>query len=141
MMRRLILTAIAAVLVALTAPAAAETKGEYENRFQLMLDWAVRADEFVHGHLGDKQLAAYARDMAELNARQAERMTPPQQYAALHPHFLLVLENIERSFHYAADGVMDKYRYHQKVVRKELTLLETLAERNGLLIETRGPRY
>ncbi|MDD5305680.1 MAG: hypothetical protein PHU25_00025 [Deltaproteobacteria bacterium] len=140
-MRRLTFLALAAVAVLRLAPASAETKNEYESRFQLMLDWAVRADEFVHGHLGDRQLATYACNMAELNAREAERMTPPAQYAALHPHFLLVLENIERSFHYAAEGVMDKYRFHQKVVRKELTLLETLAERDGLLIETRGPRY
>jgi hypothetical protein len=140
-MRHAIFAVLAAALLARLAPAAAETKSEYENRFQVMLDWAVRADEFVHGHLGDKQLSAYARDMAELNATAAERMTPPPQYAALHPHFLLVLENIERSFHYAALGVMDKYRFHQKVVRKELTLLETLAERAGLVIETRGRSF
>jgi hypothetical protein len=141
MMPRPLFAVVAAALVALAAPTAAETKSEYENRFKLMLDWAVSADEFVHGHLGDRQLAAYARNMAELNAKEAERMTPPPQYKALHPHFLLVLENVERAFHYTAEGVMDKYRFHQKIVRKELTLLESLAERDGILIDLRGRRY
>ena len=59
-------------------------------------------------------------------------MTPPERYVLLHPHFLLVLENIERSFFYAARGDLKRYRRYQKIVRKELHLLETMAEREQL---------
>ena len=44
----------------------AETKKEYQNRFRLMLDYAVRTNEYVHQRLGDKGLASYAHAMAEL---------------------------------------------------------------------------
>lgn len=128
---------VMALLVALAVatgggPAAAESKLEYQNRFRLMLDFAVRTNEYVRQHLSDRGLAAYAHAMAERNAVEAERMTPPKGFALLHPHFLLVLENIERSFYFAAKGELARYRHHQKVVRKELQLLETMAERERL---------
>jgi hypothetical protein len=119
----------------------AESKQEYQNRFRVMLDYAVRMDDYVRGHLGDKKLAAYANTMAEANARAAEQMTPPEPYRQVHPHFLLVLENIERSFHFAAKGNLSSYRHHQKTVRKELQLLEALAERTDLELYLWGRRY
>ncbi len=109
-----------------------ENKKEYQNKFRLMLDYAVRTNEYVRRHLGDKSLVAYAQAMAEKNATQAERMTPPKKYTMIHPHFLLVLENIERSFFFAMKGDLANYRRHQKVVRRELHLLEALAEREHL---------
>ena len=133
---------IVAVAAAVGAPATVggETKQQYQNRFRLMLDFAVRTNEYVRQHLGDKTLAAYAHTMAEQNAAAAEQMTPPTQYTLLHPHFLLVLENIERSFYHAAQGRLERYRHHQKVVRKELHVLEGLAERSqlGLYLLDRG---
>lgn len=121
--------------------ARAEGVKEYENRFRLMLDYAVRIDEYVRQRLGDKGLAAYAQAMAERNAAEAERMTPPQQYALLHPHLLLILENIERAFYFAARGNLDKYRYHEKTVRKEVQLLEAIAEREHIDLYVGGSRY
>ncbi len=109
----------------------ADTKREYENRLKVMVDFAVRLDDFVRSNLGDKKLAAYAQVMSEKNASEAERMTPPENYLQLHPHFLLALENIERSFYYASKGDMSKYREYQKRVRKELQLLEGLAEKEN----------
>lgn len=108
--------------------ALAESKQEYHNRLRLMLDFAVRTNEYVRQHLGDRGVSAYAHAMAEKNAAEAEKMTPPPQYALFHPHFLLVLENIERSFFFAAQGKMAPYRRHQRVVRRELQILEAMAE-------------
>jgi capsid portal protein len=110
----------------------AETKKEYENRLQLMFDFAVRTNEYVRQRLGDKGLASYAHAMAERNAKEAERMTPPAQYTLLHPHFLLVLENIERSFFFVEKGDMSQYRHHQKEMRKEIQILESLADQARL---------
>jgi hypothetical protein len=106
-----------------------ESNKEYKNKFMLMLDHAVHVNDYVRQRLGDKSLALYAHGMAETNASAAERMTPPTKYAMLHPHFLLVLENIERSFYFAHKGDLAHYRHHQKMVRKELQLLEALADR------------
>ncbi len=135
--------AIACALIISTwaSPGLAESKQEYQNRFRLMLDYAVRLNDYVRSHLGDRKLSAYAHAMAERNADEAEQMTPPKPYAMMHPHFLLVLENIERSFFFAAKGDLAKYRYHQKLVRKELRLVEALAERAGLDLYLWGRQY
>ncbi len=129
-------TRVAAILVlaiVFTSPMVhGENKKEYQNRFRLMLDYAVRANEYVRQRLGDKGLAAYTHAMSERNASEAERMTPPSKYALLHPHFLLVLENVERSFFFVEKGDLAHYRHHQKIVRRELQLLEALAEREHL---------
>ncbi len=116
----------------IASSARAESKQEYQNRFQVMLDYAVRMDDYVRSHLGDRKLAAYAHAMAERNAMEAEQMTPPEMYRQVHPHFLLVLENIERSFHFASKRQLGDYRRYQKIVRKELRLLEALAEQAHL---------
>ena len=121
--------------------ASAETKQEYENRIRVMMDFAVRMDDYVRTHLGDKKLAAYAQAMAEKNASEAEKMTPPEPFAMLHPHFLLAVENIERSFYFAAKGDLAQYRRHQKTVRKELQLVEALAEKERLDLYIWGRRY
>lgn len=132
-MKRSVAKVLIAGLVSLVClQAGAESKLEYQNRFRMMLDFAVRTNEYVRQHRSDKSLASYAAEMAALNARAAERMTPPRRYTQVHPHFLLVLENIERSFFFASQGKLDRYRHHQKVVRKELHMLESLAEREGL---------
>ena len=114
--------------------AATESKLEYQNRFRLMIDYAVRTNEYVRKHLGDKYLVSYAHEMAAKNSDSAEQMSPPKGYAELHPHFLLVLENIEMSFLFASQGKLKRYQHHQKIVRKELQLLETLANRANLAL-------
>ncbi|MDJ0762990.1 MAG: hypothetical protein QNJ97_08390 [Myxococcota bacterium] len=132
-MKRILSTAVAmALVISFASAAGAETKQEYQHRFKLMLDYAVRTNEYIRQRLLDKGLAAYAHAMAEKNTSAAEQMTPPSQYAGLHPHFLLVLENIERSLFFAAKGELGKYRHYQRTVRKELQILEVLAEREHL---------
>jgi hypothetical protein len=128
------LAAIAALLLVLSVSGGAggETRREYENRLRVMIDLSVRLDEYVRQHLGDRSLAAYAEAIALQTVAAAERMTPPKDLAHLHPHLVLVLENIERSFHHAAEGRLDRYRHHQKIVRKELQLFESMAEQAGL---------
>jgi len=97
-----------------------------------MLDYAVRTNEYVRRHLEDRNLTEYAHAMADVNVSSAEQMTPPKIYADLHPHFLLVLANIERSFYYASQRRFDRYRHYQKELRKELHLLETIANQKHL---------
>jgi hypothetical protein len=109
-----------------------ETNKEYKNRFIFMLDHAVQLNTYVRQRLQDRGFSSYAHAMAEKNASEAEQMTPPKKYTMIHPHFLLVLENIERSFFFAQKGDLLHYRQHQKLVRKELRLLESLAERDRL---------
>ena len=110
----------------------AESQQEYETRFQIMLQYAVQINEYVRRHVQDKRLCSYAQEMTATNARSAEQMTPPNRYAEIHPHFLLVLENVERSIYYASEGNLKRYRHLQRIVNKELGILEALADRAGL---------
>ena len=133
MTRHVAAAALALALVgAALVGARAETRKEYETRFVAMMEIAERIDDLARQHLGDRALLEYAHAIAAANASSAEQMTPSKEYATLHPHFLLVLENLERSLFYAADGKMERYRHFQKLMRKELQLLEELAERAGL---------
>jgi hypothetical protein len=111
---------------------AGQTSGQYETGFKIMLDFAIRINEYTRVHLQDNRLCAYSQAMAETNARQAEQMSPPKKFLQIHPHFLLILENIERSFYYASQKRFDKYRHHQKIVRKELRIVEIMADRAGI---------
>jgi hypothetical protein len=132
-MTRQAVAAVALALgVALAIGARAETKKDYETRFMAMMEVAGRVDDLARQHLGDRGLLRYAHAIAAANAAEAEQMTPSKEYAVLHPHFLLVLENLERSLFFAADGKMERYRHFQKLKNKELQLLEQLADRAGL---------
>jgi hypothetical protein len=128
------LTAAVCVLatVLFAGAARAETKKEYETRFLAMMELASRIDDTAKLHLGDRGLLRYLHDMADANAKAAEQMTPPREYAILHPHFLLVLENLERSLYFAQDGKMERYRHFQKLQNKEMQLLEEIAANAGL---------
>jgi len=133
MRRHAVAAALALALFGgLTAGARAETRKEYEARFVAMMEIAERIDDLARQHLGDRALLEYAHTIAAANAAAAEQMTPSREYVALHPHFLLVLEDLERSLSYAAQGRMERYRHFQKLKRKELQVLEELADRAGL---------
>jgi len=132
MTRRLAAVLVLALAGIAAGRALAETNREYEARFAAMMEIAERVDDHAKRHLGDRALLEYAHTMAAANAAAAEQMTPSKEYATLHPHFLLVLEDIERSLFYAAQGKMERYRHFQKLKAKEMQVLEELAARAGL---------
>lgn len=129
------ITNIVVLIVAIGAicsPAVGESKKNYLNRARLMLDLAVRTNEYVRQRLQDKELASFAHAMAEKNVSEAEKMTPPSNFGILHPHLLLVLENTERALAYAEQGELAKYRKYQRTLKKELQLLEAIAQRERI---------
>jgi len=109
-----------------------QSKKNYLNRARLMLDFAVRTNEYVRQRLMDKELAHFAHTMVEKNVSEAEKMTPPSSLSLLHPHLLLVLENTERALSHAKKGEFAKYRKQQRTLKKELQLLEAIAERERI---------
>ncbi|MCU0662871.1 MAG: hypothetical protein MUC50_11170 [Myxococcota bacterium] len=124
----------AAILSILCAagPTRAESVKEYENRVTAMIEITVRLDDQARRHLGDLGLLSYTHAVAETNVTEASRLAPPPSYANLHPHFVIVLENVERALFFASRGDMARYRKHNKTLRKEIGILESLAERAGL---------
>ncbi len=106
-----------------------------------MIDVAVRLNDYVKKHLGDKGVCSYAQGVAEKNVEEASRMTPPPSFSMVHPHLLLVLENMERSFYSASKGDLAGYRKYQKRLRKEMKLLDNVADREKLDLFYSWGRY
>jgi hypothetical protein len=130
---------LAALAIACPRVARAETHREYVNRYVMLLDWIERTDVWVSTHLEDPGLARMAHSIAEREVELAERMTPPPEFVAIHPHVLLLVENAERMIDTAAQGNRIAYRRHQKIVHDEQRLLNELLQGQGVYMPTIGP--
>jgi len=119
-------------LALLPIHAAAETKTEYANRFVMVLDWVKKTSNFMRDHINDKGLARHLQDLAARQVDLSSVLTPPEEWKPIHPHFLLVLENTERAFYFAARGELASYRRHSHIMREELRMVETLIARNRI---------
>ena len=93
--------------------------GSYLDRSALLLADAKRSNDWVLAHLGDKDLALLARDVAEARVRAARGMQVPKEVAGVHPHLLLMMENSERAASAAADGDTEKFLHHLRTARDE----------------------
>lgn len=119
--------------------AGAETQAEYLAQYVLMTDWVTRAVGYVPRHAEDRALAGVAQAVAETLVKQAEQLTPPRELRDLHPHFLMVLENAERAFHFLAEGQAERAERHLAVVRDESRLIRNLQQEMGIEIPAMLP--
>jgi hypothetical protein len=116
------------------APAAATEQAKYLSQFVLMMDWVNRAIVYVPRHEDDTDLADVAHAVAEQLVEKAQRLTPPDALRDLHPHFMLVLENAERAFHFLAEGDTEKADRHLALVRDEVRILRQIQRDIGIEI-------
>ncbi len=124
---------LAAILVvAMSAPVAAETKAEYATRFVMVLDWVKKTSNYMRDHLNDKGLARHLQDLAARQVEESGLLTPPEEWKPVHPHLILVAENAERAFFFVEKGDMAGYRRHTRIVREEIRILETLLDKQHL---------
>ncbi len=98
----------------------------YVTELSLVLEGARRVLLFSEAHAGDTELSRFAHPLAEYYVELAGRMTPGPQLAMVHPHLLLVVENVERALDAAAHGGQHAFRQHVRTVREELATLETV---------------
>jgi len=73
--------------------------------------------------------------MHQVAQRQVELSTlwtPPEEFKALHPHFIIMLENAERAFFFAGKGAMSGYRKHHRILRNELRLVDALLDKHKI---------
>lgn len=117
---------LAAALAVAAPPAPATPLANYLSQFVLMMDWVSRATAYVPRHAADRDLADVAHAVAEQLVEKAQRLTPPDEFRDLHPHFLLVLENAERTFHYLSQGDSEKADRHLAVVRDEARIMRQI---------------
>lgn len=130
---------LGAALVLASPPASAETRREYVNEYVLIIDWVTRADSWVTAHLEDTSLCRTAHSIAERHVELARRLTPPQEFAPIHPHFLLVVENAERMLHHAASGNRIAFHRQRRHVHEELRIISELLQANGHFMPVINP--
>ena len=134
-LRRLLPLLAGALLVGmlLVAPeeSQADTRREYVNKFVLLVDWVSRAELWVASHFEDPSLCRTAHSIAERHVEEARRMTPPPEFVSIHPHMLMVMENAERMFGYAAAGNRAAFRRHRRIVHEEQRIITERLQTNG----------
>ncbi len=118
----------------LAAGASATRTDGYLAQFVLMMDWVNRSVAYVSRHRSDTALAGVAHAVAERLVEKAQRLTPPERLADLHPHFLLALENAERAFHHLSVGAPDRARQHLAVVREEIANIRRIQRDLGIVV-------
>jgi hypothetical protein len=128
-----------ATLLSVAQGTQAETRRHYINKYVMMVDWLTRTEMWVTTHLDDLELCRWAHAVAERHVELAQRMTPPSELAAVHPHFLLAMENAERMFDNAAAGDRKAYRRHRRIVREEFRLVAELLQANSIYLPTMAP--
>ena len=128
----------ALLVVALGAAAATSATAtplpNYLAQFVLMMDWVNRAIVYVPRHDDDTALAKVAHAVAETLVEESQRLAPPDELRDLHPHFVLVLENTERAFHYLSQGDEERADRHFAIVRDETRLLRQIQREIGIEI-------
>jgi len=120
------------MLGATSAPATPQAN--YLSQFVLMMDWINRAIVYVPRHEDDPDLADVAHAVAEAFVEKSQRLTPPEELRDLHPHFLLVLENAERTFYYLSQGDSEKADRHLAVVHDETRIMRQIQREIGIEI-------
>jgi len=118
-----------ALFVASAAPSpvhADARRREYLARLDLVLDGLVRTMHWVERYRGTSSAVRFAHPLVERYVEMAGRMTPSPDLVALHPHLILIAENVERAVAAAENDDMSMYRQRVRTVRLEMRTLETI---------------
>jgi hypothetical protein len=107
----------------------------YMSQMSLVIDGARRLITFCEQHAEDKDLARFARPLAERYVELANRMLPSSRLAVAHPHMLLVVENIDRALDSSAAGDAATYQKRLRIARDELANLEAVLKQLKLRVQ------
>lgn len=112
------------------APAHAQSDPRRERLYltslSLVLEGARRLVGFCESNAGDAEFARFARPLAERYVELANRMLPTPRAVVVHPHLVLVVENLERALEAAAASDTGGYQKRVRIAREELLNLEAV---------------
>jgi hypothetical protein len=112
------------------APAHAQPEARRERMYlaelSMVLEGARRLILWAETYPNDVDFAKFAYPLADRYVEMAGRMTPPGKLAVVHPHLLLVVENVERAVDAAAAGDLPSFRQRMRTVREELSNLDSV---------------
>ena len=109
---------------------AAETDAPRERLYLtevgVVVDGARRLLAYCEQRGGDVDFAKFAQPLAERYVELAGRRVPSPKAAVVHPHLLLVVENLERAIDAAASADTTTYQKRVRVTRDELMNLDAV---------------
>jgi hypothetical protein len=110
------------------APSAAQPEARRERVYLaelcMVLEGARRLILWAETYPSDTDFARFAHPLAERYVEMAGRMTPPGKLVVVHPHLLIVVENVERALDAAGSGDLGSFRQRMRIVREELSNLD-----------------
>jgi len=122
------LRAAAAIVVimglAATASANSRDRRGYLAEMALVLEGSRRTLSWTERYIHDDRLAQFAQPLAERFAEMVGHMTPPKSLTLVHPHLLLIAENVERAIAAAGNKDLPAFRQRRRVVREEIQTLD-----------------
>jgi hypothetical protein len=98
----------------------------YLTEVGLVVEGARRLLAYCDQRAGDADFAKFAQPLAERYVELASRMLPSPKATVVHPHLLLVVENLERALDAAASADAATYQKRIRVTRDELSNLEAV---------------
>jgi hypothetical protein len=107
----------------------------YMSELSLVIEGARRLTAFCEQHAAEKELARWARPLAERYVELANHMLPSVKLAVAHPHLLLVVENLDRALDSAAAGDAATYQKRLRIARDELANLEAVLKQLKLRVQ------
>lgn len=111
-------------------------KTSYINQVVLILDWVDRTDSWIVTHLIDTKLLQFTHSIAENYVEIGNKLSPPPELVSIHPHILLLLENMERSLFYGARGDRRRYLRYRKMLIDESRIIDEIVEELHINIPT-----
>lgn len=129
MIRRLFAIVVFAI-VALAADTAAWA-GSYLDRAALLLDAARKEGDMLQPRYSDREFVLLVHVVAEARAKAARSMEVPAAVGKVHPHLLLVLENIERAASAGLDRNFKKFAEHISAARDEERIFRSILAELG----------
>ena len=91
-----------------------------------VLEGARRVLLFGEAHAADPEMSRFAYPLSEYYVELAGKMMPGDKLKLVHPHVLIVVENVERAFNAASHGDLHAFRQHVRTIREELATLDAV---------------
>lgn len=108
--------------------ARADANRDYVARAVLVLDAARRMLAWTEANANNAELARFSHPLSETYVTMVRRLVPPPQYRLVHPHLVLIAENVERAVNAAANEDVRGMRARARTVREELRTLDGVLE-------------
>ena len=98
----------------------------YLTQLSFVLEGSRRALLFGEAHAADPEMARFIYPLSETYVELAGKMMPGDKLKLVHPHVLIVVENVERAFNAASHGDLHAFRQHVRTIREELATLDAV---------------